>query len=139
MKPYSQRGMSYEERIFNYRLSRSRRVVENAFGLLANRFQIMLTIMRHLPSTIRLIVTSAMVLHNLMRIRYPTMQNNLVDREDPNHNIIPGAWRQHHNLVHTEKTIVPNADNREGKKLRNLLKHWCSSEAGSVPWQDNMV
>ena len=35
LKPYGQVGLTREKRIFNYRL---RRVVENAFGILANRF-----------------------------------------------------------------------------------------------------
>ena len=70
MKPYSHRGMVDEERIFNYRLSRARRVVENVFGILANRFQVLLTTMNHAPATVRLIITTCMCLHNLMRMRY---------------------------------------------------------------------
>lgn len=37
-KPYAQRNMTRDERLFNYRLSRARRVVENAFGIVANRY-----------------------------------------------------------------------------------------------------
>ena len=138
-KPYSLRGLSREERIYNYRLSRARRVVENAFGILANRFQVLLSTMEHAPQTVRLITTACIVLHNLMRLRYPQMQDQLVDREDVDGNVIPGEWRRGRNMRDCEVVQGHNRDNREGKKLRNLLKHWVNSPAGAVPWQDKMI
>lgn len=138
-KPFSQRGLEHDERIFNYRLSRARRVVENAFGILANRFQVLMSTMQHSPSTNRLITTACVVLHNLMRLRYPRMQNNLIDQEDANGNLIPGEWRRDRNMRDCDIVQGPNRDNRQGKKLRNTLKHWVNSPADSVPWQERMI
>ena len=131
--------MTDDERIFNYRLSRARCVVENVFGILANRFQVLLTTMNHALSTVRLIVTVCMCLHNLMRMRYPSLQNHQLDHEDANCNHVPGRWRQGQNLQDTINIRGPNIDNRTGKHQRNLLRHWCNSVASSVPLQDDMI
>ena len=40
LKPFALRTLTKEQRIFNYHLSRARHMVENAFGILANRFRV---------------------------------------------------------------------------------------------------
>lgn len=141
MKPYANRDMTREQRIFNYRLSRARRVVENTFGILANRFQVLLTTMMHKADTVRLLVKACVLLHNLMRTRYPVMQNRLVDWERPDGALVLGAWREGRNLEDTRPDRVPgpNRDIRLAKAQRNLIMQWCNSPAGRVPWQDDML
>ena len=62
MKPFPRRGLSNEKRIFNYRLSRACRVVENAFGILANRFRVLLTIIILSPEVVEKIVLASCTL-----------------------------------------------------------------------------
>ena len=91
MKPFSHRYMNKEERIFNYRLSRARRVVENAFGILANRFRCLLGQLETVPDTAIDIVKACLCLHNLMRIRYPNMQNADIEAAENQDQMNPGA------------------------------------------------
>ena len=67
MKPFSSRGLSTSERIFNYRLSTARRMVENAFGILVSRFRILRDGMQLQPDTVSHVVLACCVLHNFLR------------------------------------------------------------------------
>ncbi|KAK6190705.1 hypothetical protein SNE40_002508 [Patella caerulea] len=110
MKPFSHRNLTKEHRICNYRISRGRRVVENGFGILAQRWQVLLGTMQQVPDTARLIVETCVCLHNLMRMRYPTLQNADFDHEDGYYDVVPGLWRQNANMRdvdQTEITILP--------------------------------
>ena len=67
VKPYSRRQLTREERIANYRISKGRRVVENAFGIIVGRFKVLLTTMEQGAKVVRDIVLTCVVLHNILR------------------------------------------------------------------------
>ena len=73
MKTFSSRGLSVSERIFNYRLSRARRIVENAFGILPNRFRIFHHLMQMEPHKVVTVVMATCVLHIMLRSK--TIEN----------------------------------------------------------------
>ena len=139
MKPYSRRGLKYEEKIFNYRLSRARRVVENAFGILVKRFRCLLKTLEVGPDKAATIVLACVILHNLMRIRYPRMQQRAGDRLDNRGRIMRGTWRNDDQLVGGQNLPGGNYGAREAKELRNYLRDHFNSPRGSVPWQYRMV
>ena len=139
MKPYAIRNQTDEQWIFNYRLSRARRVVENTFGIMTQRFQCLLTTMKQLPHNVRSIIQACTVLHNLIRIRYPQMPAGFVDYEDEAHNMIPGSWRSEGLTQDMDQVLTGNVGSRRAKKQRILLTHYVNSDAGSVPWQWEML
>ena len=67
VKYYSRRQLTGEERIANYRISRGRRVVENAFRILMSLFSLLLGIIMQRPRVVRDIVFTCVVLHNMLR------------------------------------------------------------------------
>jgi hypothetical protein len=139
MKPFSRRNMALEDRVFNYRLSGARRVVENAFGILANRFQCLLTTLKQEPHNVESIILACVCLHNIMRMRYSGDQNALLDREDENHQVIPGSWRDEVNLQDIEDVRDSNYPSKAAKQQRLYLKHYYSASVGRDPWQDNII
>ena len=72
--PYSNHSMNLKEMVFNYRIRRERTVIENAFGILMFRFRIFQSPLQQEHPVVNRIVMACLVLHNLLRIRYPTTQ-----------------------------------------------------------------
>jgi len=69
-----------------------------------------------------MIVEACICLHNLMRIRYPGLQNAMLDQEDEDHNMIPGLWRQQVDMVKIQQVRGPNRDTIAAKRQRDYLQ-----------------
>ena len=61
--------LTREEKVASYRIYRGRRVVSNAFGILATRFRVLLTATEQPPETVRDVVMTCVVLH-ILRSQY---------------------------------------------------------------------
>ena len=134
MKPYGRRNLDHEDAIFNYRLSRARRIVENCFGILAARFQCLLRgINIENPKTIDTVTLCCVVLHNIIRIRRPAnhptegeAQEFQVQLDEANNdgegNISRGGTRS-----------------LAGKGVRNALTRYFLTDHGRVEWQERML
>ena len=96
MKPYSGRGLSQEEEIFNYRLSRCRRAIENTFRILSARWRIFRRPIKAKPETVDHIVKACICLHNYLRLTYNAqyVPIGFIDHETGIGDIIPGDWRK---------------------------------------------
>ena len=67
MRPFPQRALTPERRVFNYRLARARRVVENAFGIMVSRFRLFLTAINMAEYKWNNIILCCCILHNFLR------------------------------------------------------------------------
>lgn len=66
-RPHPQKTLNDEKRIFNYRLSRGRKSVECAFGMMVSKFRVLETPIACSEPTVISIVKCACVLHNYIR------------------------------------------------------------------------
>ena len=115
VNPYSHRYLTRDKCIFNYRVSRCWRVVENAFGILANCFRCLLTTLVITPPTTTKVVKAYLCLHNLMRAQYPDFQNAGLDGENEEGGIVPGAGRDAGFLADMDQERRPPRETCEGK------------------------
>ena len=121
MKPYGRRLLTREERIANYRISRGRRVVENAFIELP-------------PETVREVVMTCVVLHNILRSQYQGQPAGQQPGEEDDDDL-PGDFGLIGGAAGGGQDRNPA---REAKRQKDYLKDYFNNE-GAVAWQDGRI
>jgi len=148
MKPYAtdlNKGSS--TRIFNYRLSRARHIVENAFGLLAYAFRIFRKpIEIKVESTVVDIVLTYVYLHNFIRsqpdsARYYSPQECFDTEDASTGEIIRVSWRE---VTSSDSGIrplrlLPRNASRTAIKFRDEFMNYFLTAEGSVRYQNKFL
>lgn len=137
MKPYPQRGLSMVQRVFNYRLSRARRIIENVFGIMSARFRVFQRPIHLDAIKTKKVVLACCVLHNLL---LTTNRNKYApaaafDQYDENGCItVPSEWRTNAN----ENTMYPlEAARGRSDDAKEIQKEFAAYfvDEGDVEWQ----
>lgn len=128
-----------KQRIFNYRLCRARRVVENVFGIASAVFRILRKPLLLEPEKASLIVMTVVLLHNFLRRRPQSVDiytpNGVFDSEEEGVTR-EGAWRRD---VDGSTSLLPlrRIARRTKSTLSNIrdeLAEYFIND-GEVPWQ----
>ncbi|XP_013855025.1 putative nuclease HARBI1 [Austrofundulus limnaeus] len=118
MRPFPGRGeLTREQRVFNYRLSRARLVVEDAFGIWSGQWRMFRRDLEISPEVVEKCVKATCVLHNFMR----------VDNETP----ARGGTTE---PLHSVQRMGANCAAREAMAARGAFMDYFSEE-GAVAWQ----
>lgn len=138
MKPYPFRNLDGPQRIYNYRLSRARRVVENLFGIMSSRFQVLLKPIHLDEKKTTKVILAICALHNFLLtesdIKYATVAD--FDREKDDGDIIPGRWRDEaSNGIFSLQRDHNRNPSANAKEIRNIFKDYFMSVGGEVSWQ----
>ena len=140
MCPYPGRGgLTEKENVFNYRLSRARRVIENTFGILVARWRIFRRTIRASPKNVEHYVLAALCLHNYLRQTDNAgyCPAGFVDSENSSGDIKPGEWRS---IIQNDEAFIPlqkrhnTRSTNSAKAMRDSLKEYLNG-AGAVSWQ----
>lgn len=141
LRPYGGRYLSLEENIYNYRLARGRRGIENVFGALAARWQIYHKTINAFPENVDKIIKATVCLHNYIKTEEANVSPNnrkycneaFEDREMQNGEVNLGAWRQDVSRNSSLRRLGARNAGQEAIAFRNYLKQYFVG-IGSVNW-----
>lgn len=136
LKPYPGRGLIEERRIFNYRLSRARNVVENAFGILAARWRIFHKAIIADPQLVKLIIRACVLLHNFLISKKDSC--GITGDTVSDNEIVPGNWRAEPCVMGSVTNQGSNNYAATASEVRDMFMRYFNNE-GAVPWQYKMI
>lgn len=129
--------LNYKKKIFNYRQSRGRRVIENTFGIFANVWGIFRTEIRTTPANVDRIVMAAVCLHNFRIMEkekieefVPDTASDRTKKLDRLDSALP--------IVAQDTVLSAVAETRLGERVRDDLAEYFVT-GGRVYWQDNLI
>lgn len=129
-----------KQRIFNYRLSRARRVSENAFGIISNVFRVLRKPLLLEPERATKVVLAVLYLHNFLRKSSSRTVYNPPGTFDfesmVTGDVTPGLWRQQLStqaLVNIPKTSRRSSN--DSLAIRNEFADFFVSQNGIVSFQ----
>ncbi|XP_036320552.1 protein ALP1-like [Rhagoletis pomonella] len=96
MRPYTGTQLSRSNEVFNYRLSRARRVIENSFGILNARWRVLRQVIDCNPENCEKIMLACLVLHNFVMLNDHKLwycPDQYVDAYSTEHGTVNGEWR----------------------------------------------
>lgn len=127
MRPFPKKVLDDKKRIFNYRLSRGRKSIECAFGMLVSKFRIFETPIACGQNTVDNIIKAACILHNFIRSTEGRFS-------------IPTLEEDENTLRQTEPKILPVGginitEQSTATSLRNYLSEYFITREAAIPWQ----
>lgn len=149
MRPYPGKNLTNEKRIFNYRLSRARRISKNTFGILRARFRVFSRPIEALPQNAVRITKACVALHNYLQMsdaaNPPTARYvppTFVDYANENGQMQQGEWRR---IVDGDSgmndlgRVSSNMYGKAAATIRDRFSAYFLTGNGQVPWQNSVI
>ncbi|XP_069595381.1 uncharacterized protein [Ranitomeya imitator] len=125
MRPYPRRNLDHRRRVFNLRLTRARRLVECAFGILVAKWRVLQSAIQLSEASINEVIKACVILHNFTRI-HDCLSTNLQNHVMTNHSRPPPY-------------VPPRRRPLSGLKVRDVFTNYFLSPQGATPWQDYAI
>lgn len=141
IKPFRLASLTDDDtKIYNYRLSRARRIVENAFGILSARFRIFRTDINMDPKKIESVVMACCVLHNFLVNTVPNTYAppECVDVEDTEAGTTNSGYNCEHEYMYGLRRRTSGNSSIIATTVRKRFMDYFVNE-GTVPWQKNFI